>query len=103
MNEQTIACCFIVSRKGALLTSSRDPEAVSIATVKAIQLGLNPTDDTENWEAGNELGQELKDEGEKKEVEYEILFKESTTPLFMSGSPEGNKGNAQDEKDETEE
>ena len=31
------------------------------------------------------------------------LLKESSTPLFMGDSPEGNKGNAQDEKDEAEE
>ena len=29
--------------------------------------------------------------------------KESSTPLFLSDSRDGNKGNAQDEKDETEE
>ena len=27
--------------------------------------------------------------------------KQSSTPLFMSDSPEGNKGNPQDEKDES--
>ena len=31
------------------------------------------------------------------------LSKETSTPLFLSDSREGNKGNAQDEKDETEE
>jgi hypothetical protein len=39
--------------------------------------------DMKNWKAGNELGLELKEEG--------------------GDSPEGDKGNAQDEKDETEE
>ena len=29
--------------------------------------------------------------------------KESSTPLFLSDSPEGDKGNLQDEKDESEE
>jgi hypothetical protein len=45
---------------------------------------LNAGPDVERWKAGT-------------------LFKESSTPLFMRDSPEGNKGNAQDEKDETEE
>jgi hypothetical protein len=49
------------------------------------------------------LGQELKDEGENKEPVSEILFKEPSTPLFIRDSKSGNEGNAQDEKDETEE
>lgn len=70
---------------------------------QGVDAGLNSAEDTKNWQAGNELGQELKDEGEKKEPVYESLFKESSTPLFMRESPEGNKENAQDEKAETEE
>jgi hypothetical protein len=49
------------------------------------------------------LGQELKDEVENKEPVSDSGFKEPSTPLFMSDSSEGKKGNAQDEKDETEE
>jgi len=52
---------------------------------QGVEAGLNGGKDMTNWKAGNELGQELKAE------------------VFMSDSPEGNKGNAQDEKDETEE
>jgi len=70
---------------------------------EGVEAGLNSTEDTKNWEAGNELGQELKDEGEKKEPVSESLFKEPSTPLFISASREGNQGNGQDEKDETEE
>ncbi len=55
------------------------------------EAGLDSAKDAKNWKSGNELGQEFKAEVETKE------------PLFMEGSPEGNKGNAQDEKDETEE
>ena len=68
-----------------------------------VEAGLNSTEDTKNWQAGNELGQEMKDVGEKKEPVSESLFKESSTPLFMRESPGGHKGNAQDEKDETKE
>ena len=70
---------------------------------EGVKAGLNSTEDTKNWQAGIELGQELKDEGENKEPVSEILFRESPTPLFIRDSQGGNKGNAQDEKDETEE
>ena len=70
---------------------------------EGVEAGLNSTEDTKNWQAGNELGQELKDEGEKKEPVYESLSREPSTPLFLSDSPQGNRGDAQDEKDETEE
>jgi hypothetical protein len=64
---------------------------------RGVEAGLNSAEDTKNWEAGNELGQELKAECEKKEVV------ELETPLFLQGVSGGNQGNAQDEKDETEE
>ena len=70
---------------------------------QGVEAGLNSAEDTRNWQAGNELGQELKDEVENKEPVSESPFKEPSLPLFMSDSPEGKKGNAQDEKDETEE
>jgi hypothetical protein len=68
-----------------------------------VEAGLNSTEDRKNWQAGIELGQELKDEGENREPVTEILFKEPSTPLFIRDSQGGNEGNAQDEKDETEE
>jgi hypothetical protein len=67
---------------------------------EGVEVGLNSSEDRKNWQAGIELGQELKDEGEDSEPVSEILFKEPSTPLFIRG---GNEGNAQDEKDETEE
>ena len=51
--------------------------------------------------AGNELGHEVKKEVEDDNPVSESLLKESSTPLFIRDSPEGNKGNPQDEKDET--
>ena len=68
-----------------------------------VEAGLNGGKDIKNWKPGNELGLELKEEVEDDKRVSKSLFKEFSTPLFMSGSPEGNKGNAQDEKDETEE
>jgi hypothetical protein len=70
---------------------------------EGVKAGLNSTEDTKNWQVGIELGQELKDEGENKEPVSEILFKEPSTPLFIKDRQRGNEGNAQDEKDETEE
>ena len=71
---------------------------------QGVEAGLNSAADTKNWQAGNELGQELKNEVENKEaVSKSLLFKESSPPLFLSDSSEGDKGNLQDEKDETEE
>ena len=69
---------------------------------EGLEARLNSTADTINWQAGNELGQELKD-GQKKESVRESLPKEPPKPLFMSDSSEGDQGNAQDEKDKTEE
>ena len=70
---------------------------------EGVKAGLNPTEHTKNLQAGIELGQELKDEGENNEPVSEIFSKESSTPLFIKDRQGGNEGNAQDEKDETEE
>jgi len=70
---------------------------------QGVEAGLNSAEDTKNWQAGNELGQELKVDIGNKEPASEGLFKEPAPPLFLMDSSEGKKGNAQDEKDETEE
>ena len=70
---------------------------------QGVKAGLNCAEESKNWQAGNELGRELKDEVENKEPMSESLFKEPSPPLFLIDSPEGKKENAQDEKDETEE
>ena len=70
---------------------------------RGVEAGLNAGEDMKNWKAGNELGLELKEEVEHDEPVSKSLLKEPSTPLFMSDSSEGNQGNAQDEKDETEE
>ena len=71
---------------------------------QGVEAGLNSAEDTKNWQAGNELGQELKNEVENQEsMSKSLLFKEPSPPLFMSDRSEGKKGDLQDEKDETEE
>jgi hypothetical protein len=75
----------------------------SVEFKQGVEAGLNGRKDMKNWKAGNELGQELKEEVEDDEPVTKSLLKQSSTPLFLRDSPEGDKGNAQDEKDETEE
>jgi len=70
---------------------------------QGVEAGLNVGEDMKNWKAGNELGLELKEEVEGDAPVSKSPSKETSIPLFLSDSPEGNKGNAQDEKDETEE
>ena len=70
---------------------------------QGVEAGLNGGKDMKNWKAGNELGRELKKEVEDDKPVSKSLLKESSTPLFMRDSAEGNKGSPQDEKDETEE
>ena len=71
---------------------------------QGVKAGLNAGKDMKNWKAGNELGLELKEEVEDDDGPVtQSLIKESSTPLFMSDSSGGEPGNAQDEKDETEE
>jgi len=52
---------------------------------EGVKAGLNSTDATKNWQAGIELGQQLKDE---------VVLKENSTPLFTKGSQGGHQGNA---------
>ena len=67
---------------------------------QGVEAGLNVGKDLKNWKASNKLGLELKEDDEPVS---KSLFKECSPPLFISDSPEGNKGNDQDEKDATEE
>jgi hypothetical protein len=62
--------------------------------------GIRSAEDAKNWQAGIDLGQELKDEREIGELVVDGPAKEPSTPLLMKDCPEGNLGNAQDEKDE---
>lgn len=68
---------------------------------KGVKAGLISAEDTKNWQAGNELGRELKNEVEKKAPVSESLFKEPSSPLFMSDRSKAKEANPQDEKDET--
>ena len=79
----------------------QDVDTNSAEFKHGVEAGLNAGKDRKNWKAGNELGLELKKEVEDDEPMSKSRLKQSSTPLFMRDSPEGNKGNPQDEKDET--
>jgi len=66
---------------------------------RGVEAGLN-SEDTKYWQAGYELGQELGDR-EIKEPVKEIVQRESDIPLFLVDTLDGQKGDAQDEKDKT--
>ena len=68
---------------------------------QGVEAGLNSEEDTKNWKAGNELGRELKEEGETTEPVRANPLSQFSPPLFMRDSPEGVQGNDQDEKDQT--
>ena len=77
-----------------------DVDANSPEFRQGVEAGLKSEEDRKNWQAGKELGQELSDKQAKDPVE-EVVNKESDIPLFLRDGPEGQKGNAQDEKDKS--
>ena len=40
----------------------------SVEFKQGVEAGLNSEEDTKNWKAGNELGRELKEEGEGEDA-----------------------------------
>ena len=74
----------------------------SVDLGQGVGAGLNSAEDKKR-QGANESGQELKDEVETKQRVSDHLFREPTPPLFLNGNSDGKKGNAQDEKDESEE
>lgn len=78
-------------------------DASSAEFKKGVDAGLNAKEQTKNWKAGNELGEELKVGDETKEPVRKDVSSESSKLRSTDNTSEGNKGNLQDEKDETEE
>lgn len=81
----------------------QDVDTNSTEFNEGVEAGLNSEEATKNWKAGNALGRALKEEAATEEPLYESPFGEASTPLFLSNSQRNHKGNAQDEKDESEE
>lgn len=76
-----------------------DVNADSAEFRQGVEAGLNSAEDTKNWKAGNELGQELREEGKTASPVHGHAEGVPPTPLFMRGGPEALKGADQDEKD----
>ena len=93
----------VLSKGSAMRNIKQQVDTNSADFKQGVEAGLNSAEDTKNWQAGNELGKELKDDFGNKEPMSVALFREPSPPLFLIDSSEGKKGNAQDEKDETEE
>ena len=65
---------------------------------EGVEAGVNSRQNSRDSQADHE--RELKDQAAHKGSVSESLVKEPPIPLFMRYTPGGNKGNAQDEKDE---
>lgn len=76
-----------------------DNDANSREFRRGVEAGLD-SEVTKFWEAGYELGHELNERAALEQVK-EITQTEPDTPLFLADTLEGQKGNAQDEKDKT--
>jgi hypothetical protein len=66
---------------------------------RGVEAGIN-SEDTNYWQAGYELGQELSDRKTKEPVK-EVIHSESDSPIFLNDTLDGHKVNLQDEKDES--
>ncbi len=75
----------------------------SPAFKQGVEAALNSVEDTNDWQAGNELGQELKQEDQPIAPVRPHISEDPATPLFLRNDSRGIKGNAQDEKDWIEE
>ena len=53
-----------------------DVDVTSAEFKQGVEAGLNSEEDTKNWKAGNELGRELREEGETKAPVYVQLNEE---------------------------
>jgi len=66
---------------------------------RGVEAGIN-SEDTNYWQAGYELGQELSDRKTKEPVK-EVIHAESDSPIFCNDTLDGHMVNLQDEKDES--
>jgi hypothetical protein len=66
---------------------------------RGVEAGLD-SEGTKFWQAGYELGQELNERATQAQVK-EITRGEPDAPLFLADTLDGQKGDAQNEKDKT--
>ncbi len=74
-------------------------EANSREFSRGVEAGLE-SEDTKFWQAGYELGQELSEKA-NQEPAQEITQRDPDSPLFLADTLDGEKHDAQDEKDKT--
>ena len=74
-------------------------DANSMEFRRGVEAGLD-SEATEFWQAGYELGHELNERAAQERVK-ETAQREPDSPLFLADTLEGQKGDAQDEKDKT--
>lgn len=74
-------------------------DANSMAFTRGVEAGLE-SEDTKFWQAGYELGHELNERATQERAKKNTQ-KEPDSPLFLADTLDGQKGNAQDEKDKT--
>jgi hypothetical protein len=74
-------------------------DANSLEFRRGVEAGIK-SEDTKYWQAGYELGQALSDR-ETKEPVQEVIHAESDAALFLMDTLDGQKGDAQEEKDKS--
>ena len=80
-------------------SNNTNVEANSREFTRGVEAGLN-SEDTKYRQAGYELGQGLNDKETKDPVKA-IVQEGSDTPLFLKDTLDGQKGDAQDEKNKS--
>ena len=76
-----------------------DTEANSREFRRGVEAGLD-SEVTKFWQAGYELGHELNERAALEQVK-EVTQRKPDAPLFLADTLDGQKGDAQDEKDKT--
>lgn len=66
---------------------------------RGVEAGLD-SEVTKFWQAGYELGHELNERAALEQVK-EVTQRKPDAPLFLADTLDGQKGDAQDEKDQT--
>lgn len=74
-------------------------DANSLEFRRGVEAGLD-SEDTGFWQAGYELGHELHERANQERIN-QTTPREPDNPLFLADTLDGEKGNAQDEKDKT--
>ena len=74
-------------------------DANSAEFKRGVEAGLD-SEVTKFWQAGYELGHELNEKAALEQVK-EITQTKPDAPLFLADTLDGQKGEAQDEKDKT--